>query len=180
MVRAVHMAHHQKTARIHVQLARGFDVLFGDIGLCAVRGYTHGPHAERVRMLQVVDGADAGNQQCGQPRMRHHLGNRLDPFPISMRPEPVGEAGAVQPVAMRHLDGVHPCVVQRARNCAHLVQIILVLHRMHAVAQRHVLDVQPGRGGIEKSHAAALVMRRWAIASAVCRAAEVMMSRLPA
>ena len=62
-----HVAHHQEAGDVHAQLAGGGDVLRGDVGLGAVGGDPHRAHAERVRALEVVDRADAGQQQRGEP-----------------------------------------------------------------------------------------------------------------
>ena len=46
------------------------DVLGGDVGLGAVGGDAHRADAEVVGVLEVVDGADAGQQQGGEPGVR--------------------------------------------------------------------------------------------------------------
>ena len=80
---------------------------------------------------------------------------------------------------MRNLDGVDAGIVERARDLRYLVNAILMSNGMHAVAQRHILDIEPIRFGIEhQAHRCASF--RSAICSAVRKAAEVMMSRFPA
>src|SRR3546814_14832962 len=65
-------------------------------------------------------------------------------------------------------------------DLANMIDAVLMADRMHAVAQRHVLNVEFGYGWVERHHAASFCNRRAAIFSAVASAAEVIMSRLPA
>ena len=80
---------------------------------------------------------------------------------------------------MRHLDRVNARPVERGGDRADMIQPIGMADRMHAVAQRHILDVERRLARVE-GHAACRSSRRRAIASPVASAAEVMMSRLPA
>ena len=139
--RRAHVAHHQKAGHIHAQPARIFDVLFGNIGFCAMRRHAHGPHTQFKGVLQIVHGADSRQQQGGEFRVRQNLGDCTDPVPIGMRAKTIIEAGAAQPIAMRDFDGVNTRQIQRTRNGLHVRQAILVANGVHAVAQRHVLDV---------------------------------------
>src|SRR5690606_3934684 len=112
-------------------------------------------------------------------RTGQHVGYGLQPFPIGVRAEAVVEAGAVQAVAMRDLDRVDPGLVERLGDRADMVDAVHVADRVHAVAQRHVLDVELVLADVE-AHAAALrSMMRCASSSPVALAAAVMMSRLP-
>ena len=65
-----HVAHHQEAGDVHAEVAGGGDVLGGDVGLGAVGGDPHRADAEVVGALEVVDGADAGQQQRGEPGVR--------------------------------------------------------------------------------------------------------------
>ena len=56
------MRHHQKADGVHAQLARHRDVLFGDVGLGAGVA-TRMVSTPSLRHLQVIDGADARQQQ---------------------------------------------------------------------------------------------------------------------
>ena len=47
---------------------RDLDVLLGDVRLGAVHRDAHDVHAEVAHLAQVVDGADAGDQQHGDAR----------------------------------------------------------------------------------------------------------------
>ena len=177
------VAHHQRARDVHAQPACIFDVLARDIGLGAVRRHTDGPHAHLIGVLQIVDRADAGEQQRRQHAVFQYLGNRADPVPIGMRAKPVIEAGALQPIAMRHLDRIDLGAVERAGDGTDVVEAVLVPDRVHAVAQRHVLDVELLRHRIEAhgpTLSANIGAARAAIRSAVRSAALVMMSRLPA
>jgi len=60
-------AHHQEARDVHADLAGGGDVLGGDVGLGAVRRDADRAHAEVVCVFQLGDGADARQQQRGQP-----------------------------------------------------------------------------------------------------------------
>ena len=179
-IRGDHVAHHQEAGDVHAEVARGPDVLAGDVGLGAVGRDANRAHPDGMGVLQLVDGADAGQKERGELGVGHDIGHRLDPLPVGVGAEAVVEAGAVQPVAVRHLDGVDVGVVQRLGDGADVVQPVLVTDGVHPVAQRHVLDVELVGVGIEGHQAATFCWRRSAILSAVARAAEVMMSRLPA
>jgi hypothetical protein len=58
-----HVAHHQKADGVHVELACQVDVLFRHIRLGAVRCHTHRVHAKIAGHAQMIDRADARNQQ---------------------------------------------------------------------------------------------------------------------
>src|SRR3546814_1525480 len=78
---------------------------------------------------------------------------------------------------MRDLDRVNPGVIECLCDLANMIDAVLMADRMHAVAQRHVLNVEFGYGWVERHHAASFCNRRAAIFSAVASAAEVIMSR---
>ena len=64
-----HVGQHQESGDVHAELAGGGDVLGGDVGLGAVGGDADRADAEVAGVLQLVDGADAGQQQRGEPRV---------------------------------------------------------------------------------------------------------------
>ena len=167
------VAHHQEPGDVHPQLARGRDVLGRDVGLGAVRGDPHRADPERERVLEVGDGADAGQQQRGQPGAGDGPGDGLDPLLAGVAARPVGQARAGQPVAVGDLDRVHAGRVEGGGDPRGLLRRDPVAGGVHAVPQRDVLN--------EESPAHAVVSRvRAAIRSPTRRAADVMMSRLPA
>ena len=174
-----HVAHHQEARDVHAEVPRRLDVLLRYVCLGAVGGDADRAHAHFIGVLQVMDRADAGQQQGGQHRAFQHFGHRADPVPVGMGAKAVVEAGARQAIAVGHLDGVHPGPVERAGNGAHVVQPVLVANGVHPVAQGDVLDIELVSRGVE-AHAATPSCMRSAIFSAVFSAAEVMMSRLPA
>ena len=116
-----HVAHHQEADGLHAQMAGVLDVLARDVGLGAMRGHAHHAHAGVIGVLQVVHGADAGQQQRGDPGVFDLAGHGLDPFQIGVRAEAVVEAGALQAVAVRDLDGID-LGSSSARRCAGPVQ----------------------------------------------------------
>ena len=73
---AVHVGHHQEAHGVHFQLAGQIDVLLGDIRLGAVGGYADGVDANLAGHLQMVDGADAGQQQGGDLGVLHPRDHR--------------------------------------------------------------------------------------------------------
>ena len=80
---------------------------------------------------------------------------------------------------MRHLDGIDPRRVQRGGDSRDMVDAIEMADRMHAIAQRDILDIEMTGIGIEHQATRCMSMRP-AIFSAVRNAADVMISRLPA
>ena len=66
--------------------------------------------------LRSCDGADAGQDQRGQPGPVHVGRGDLDPLPVGVAAGAVGERCPRQPVAVGHLDRVDAGGVQRARR----------------------------------------------------------------
>jgi hypothetical protein len=182
-----HVAHHQKTGHVHAQVPGLGDVLGGNVGLGGVRGDPDRGDPEIVGPFEVLDGADAGQQQGGQPGALHYRGDGTDPFLVGVGAGPVGEAGARQPVAVGDLDSVDARGVQGSGDGRDLVQGEPVADGVHAVPQGHVLDVDLRSGDVrDAGHrlaSAGWAPGRWARAarrSPARSAADVMMSRFPA
>jgi hypothetical protein len=134
------VGHHQEAHGVHLQLARGGDVLLGDIGLGAVGGHADGVHAQVLGHLQVVHGADARQQQgrdLGLLHLRDHGG---EVFLVAVRREAVVDRAAAQAVAVGDLDQRHAGGVQAAGDGGHLLERHLVALGVHAVTQGHVVD----------------------------------------
>src|SRR3546814_5433863 len=66
---------------------------------------------------------------------------------------------------MRDLDRVNPGVIECLCDLANMIDAVLMADRMHAVAQRPVLNVEFGFGWVERHHAASFCNRRAAIFS---------------
>ena len=79
-----------------------------------------------------------------------------------------------QTITVRDLDRIDPGLVEGAHDLLDVCRVDAMPDRVHAVAQRDVLDVELG------AHAGTPSVSRTASASAVRIAADVMMSRLPA
>jgi hypothetical protein len=134
------------------------------------------PGTDRMRLAQVVHGADARYQQDGDRRLRRLLNRRGDQVDLVGVAEPVVERGAAQAVPVGHLDHLDTGSVERVHGRPDLSLGELVRHRMTAVAQGGVGD--PHRTG-GSAHAVTLALSR-ATSSPTRAAAAVMMSRLPA
>src|SRR6516164_5024226 len=124
---------------------------------------------EVVGGYQVVDGADPGQQQCGQPRALDHLGRGGDPLPVGRAAGTVGEAGAGKAVAVGDFDSCDPGHVEGGGDPAQLVDRQPVTDGVHPVAKCDVLDVELRHGTRSSIRAERLSPTR--------SAAEVMMSR---
>ena len=172
-----HVAHHQETDGVHAQFAGVFDVLLRHVGLGAMGGDAHHPGAGVVGRLQVMHRADAGQQQRGDLGVADHIGGGFDPFQIGVRGEAIVEARTLQAIAVGDFDRVDLGLVQGAGDVLHVLQRILMAHRMAAVAQGHVGDVEFSCRSCRSPQACCIDC---AMRSAVAKAAEVMMSRLPA
>ncbi|OKH64298.1 hypothetical protein EB73_24590 [Mycobacterium sp. SWH-M3] len=166
------MRHHQKAGHVEAQVDCGADVLAGDVGLGAVGGDPHRRDAEIHRGAQVVDGADAGEQQGGQPGVVDDLRRGADPLGVAVGAGSVGQAAAGQTVTVGHFDGGDAGLVERPGDPAHIVEGERVPDRVHPVAQGHVLDVEAVLHNVTPAPETAC--------SATRTAAAVMMSRLPA
>src|SRR5690554_576272 len=175
----LHVAHHQEADGVHAQLSGVFNVLFGDVRFGAVGGHAHDAGTGLVGVVQVFHGADAGQQQGGDPGVFDHVGHGFDPFQVGVGPEAVVEAGALQAVAVGDFDGIHPGLVQGPGDVLDVPDAVLVANGVADVAQGDVGDVE-FFAGVKGHGQAPPLIRDSAMRSAVPRAAEVMMSRLPA
>ena len=170
-----HVGHHQESRDIHPEVACIPDVLLRDVGLRAMGGDAYRSRSGGPGLMQILDRANAGQQQDRYPGPPDVLRNGGDPFQIGVSPETVVEARPRQAISVADLDGVDSGGVQGARDFDDLVERVLMAQRMHPVAQGDVLNVESP----SVPHAAP---RKRCIAkrSPVLSAAEVMMSRLPA
>lgn len=178
--------HHQEAHGIQAHLAGHADMLAGHIGLGAVGGHAKGRHPMLMGHLQVVEGADARQQQ------RRHLGllelgdYRAEIGLVAVSGHAVVERGPAQAIAMGDLDQRHAGGVQPGGHRHHLLQADLVALGMHAIAQAHVVQqhvptLQVHRRAPQRAGSCRVPL--WACSaniSAVRRPAAVMMSRLPA
>ncbi len=138
----LHVAHHQEAHGVHAQLSGMLDVLPGDIRLGAVGGHSYDACASAVGIVQVVDGADAGQQQGGDFGVFGDFGDRFDPLQVGVGAEAVVEAGALQAIAVGHFNTVDLGLVQGPCNVLHVLDGVLVADGVAAVAQCHVGDVE--------------------------------------
>ncbi|MNC49341.1 hypothetical protein D3C75_985130 [compost metagenome] len=136
------MAHHQETDGVHAQLAGVFDVLFRHISLGAMGGDAHHPGPGVVGRFQVMHSTDAGQQQCGDLSVADHIGHGFDPFQVGVRGEAIVEARPLQAIAMGYFDRVDFGLVQRASDVLHVLDRVLMTHRVAAIAQGDVGDVE--------------------------------------
>ena len=117
-------------------------MLLRNVGFGRVRGDAYRLRAGGMRRVQIFDRADARQQQHGHFRALHAANRGLEPFKVAMRAEPVVEARSGETVAVGDFDGIDAGTVECGRDDFHLSHGILVTDRMHAVAQRHVLNVE--------------------------------------
>ena len=134
------MAHHQESYGVHVELACEGNVLLRHIRFGAVRRYADRMDAEFVRHFQVIDGADARQQQRRDLRALEQRNHGAEIFLVAVRGKAVIDRRAAEPVAVRNLDERHARFVEAARDRAHLVEGHLVTLRVHTVTQRHVVN----------------------------------------
>ena len=152
-------------------------MLRGDVRFAAVGGDPHHPRSGLIRRFQIVQRADARQQQGGDFRLAHDIRCRFNPGDVAVGAKAIVEAGSLQAIAMGHFDGVDPGLIQRAGDLLHLRQGILVTNSVHTIAQRHVRDI---KFFTVHAVAPAALFIAPAICSAVASAAEVIISRLPA
>ncbi|MCY1182737.1 hypothetical protein D9M73_233110 [compost metagenome] len=90
--------------------------------------------------LQVVDGADARQQQ-GRNLGLLELGNhRIEIFLVRVGRKAVVQRGATQAIAVGDLDQRHAGGVEALGHGDHLLEADLVALGVHAVAQAHVVQ----------------------------------------
>ena len=175
------MAHHEKSDRVHSKFARGLHVLPGNIRFRAVRCHANRANAGGIGSLEFFLGGDTGQDKGRHHRALNDIGDRFDPLPVGVRAKPVVEAATVETVAVGNFYGIDAGFIERLGNRGNMIHAIEMANRVHAIAQRHILDVDLLPRGIKDfaTHAAAPNLScamRWPVASA----AEVMMSRFPA
>src|SRR5262249_19224910 len=139
------------------------------------------PCADSVGSLEIVDCADARQQQHGDACALDGTDNGFDPFQVRVGTEPVIEARAGQTVAVTDLDRIDAAPIESRGDACSLLERARVTDGVHAVTERDVLNVEAGWVHVtgpaaSAERVAAMAARR----SPVRNAAEVMMSRLPA
>jgi hypothetical protein len=129
----------KKARRLHAQLAGGVEGLSAH-GLGRVRGHTQQADAELVRRLDLMDGADAWEDQRGDrgPLGRVHGGG--EELSLVGAAAPVGHRGAAKAVAVGDLDDGDAGTVHRRDHAPHLLSGELVGAGVRAIAQRGVDD----------------------------------------
>ena len=128
-----HVRHHQKSGDVEAELPRLLHMLAGDVGFGAMRGDPYRAGAGVDRAIQILDRADAGDQQHRHLGSPDGAGHRGDPLDVGVRAGTVIEARPCQAVAMTDLDRVHAGGVEGFRNCHHLLDRITVADGVHAV-----------------------------------------------
>jgi hypothetical protein len=93
------VAHHQEADGVHAEVAGRGDVLGGKVGFGAVGDDAQHSVARTVGGLELVDFADAGEQECGRLGVLDGGGEGFDPFEVGVGAEPVDPGGAGEPVA---------------------------------------------------------------------------------
>jgi hypothetical protein len=84
--------------------SRGADVVGRDVGFGAVGADTHDGGSCAMRVVEIADAADAGQQECCDPCGLDDARDGLDPFQVGVRAETVHAARTRQPVAMGDFD----------------------------------------------------------------------------
>ena len=182
-LRSLHMAHHQKAHGFHAQVPGILNMLARDIGLSAVSCHTHYTHTGIVGSFQIMNSANARQQQRCELGMLDHAGNRLNPFQIRMSTKAIVEAGALQTVPMRNFDGVHSGFIKCSGNLLDLINAVLMADGMTAISQSDVGNIKflvRVHSRLSQADACSAASMRAAMCSAVRRPALVMMSRFPA
>ena len=100
--------------------------------------------AALVLLLQVVDGADAWQEQGGEPGVLQHRGGGFDPLPVRVAAGTVVDGGAGESVAVGYLDGIDACFVEGADDALYVGGGDPVADGVHTVAQGDVLDEDRG------------------------------------
>ncbi len=140
-LRRRHVAHHQEAHRVHPKRPRVLDMLSRDIRFGAVGCHSHHARPRVIRFAQVMQCADAGDEQCRHLRTLHSACHRGDPLVVGMRPEAIVEAGSSEAVTVCYFDAVHPCIVQGLCDCHCICQRVLMTYCVHAVPERDVRDI---------------------------------------
>ena len=130
-------------------------------------------NTEVVSMLEFTDRADTRKQQRGETSVLEYLGRCFDPFPVGVRAGAVVERAAGEAVTVRNFDRVDAGSVESCDDPLDVGRRDAVANSVHAVAKGDVLDED-----LAVAHLVASFC--WAMRSAICIPADVMMSRLPA
>ncbi len=103
-------------------------------------GDTDGAHPTVLGHVQMVDRADAGDEQRRDARLFHVRHHGLQVFIILVGWKTVVDRRTAETIAMGHFDERHTGGVERAGDIDHLLERNLVTLGMHAVAQAHVVQ----------------------------------------
>ncbi|MND34547.1 hypothetical protein D3C80_251660 [compost metagenome] len=137
---AVHVGHHQEANGVHAQAAGVGDVLFADIGLGAMSGDANGVDPQFMGHFQVIDGADARQQQGRNLGLFHQRDHCRQILLVGVGREAIVHRATAEAVAVGDFDQRHAGRVEAAGNVFHLLQADLVTLGVHAVAQAHVVN----------------------------------------
>ena len=81
-------------------------------------------------LLEVVDRAEAGQHEDGNLGLSGLVDGGADQVELVDLGEAVVEGGSAEAVAVRHLDDLHPGLVEGGHHAAHLGLGVLVGHRV--------------------------------------------------
>ena len=167
------MRHHQEPDGGHAEVAGQAEVLWGDVGLGAVRRHPDELGAEVLGPGEVVLGADAGQEQHGQPAGGQHVGGGGDELQLVDQRQAVVERRAAEAVAVADLHPGDAGAVEGGGHRPHVLHGEAVPLGVAAVPQGGIDDGDP-------AHATPSSNGVRASCSPTRVAAAVMMSRLPA
>ncbi len=176
---ADHVAHQQHRLGLHPEVAQNSEVALGDIGLRAVRGDPHDVGTAPHRVAQVRTRAPARRHEHPHAGVLQLLAHRGEHLVVAEPGLPELEGGGPQAVAVADLDHGDAGLVGRAGVGTQLGGVELVAHRVVAVAKRRIVQHHPGCGR-RLVHGSPHRVRAAACCSAMCTAAALMMSKLPA
>ena len=115
-------------------------MLLSNIRFSAVRRHPNRRDAAIHSHFKVIHRTDTGQQQCGDLRVLHLFAHSRQILLVTGRRKTVIDRRATQPVAVRNFNHRYPRLIHGLGNRDHLLDGDLMLLRMHAVAQAHVMN----------------------------------------
>ena len=104
-------------------------------------GNAYRAHAQIISPAQFFNGSQSRQDQCREYRIFEHVGDSFEPFPISVRAKSVIETRTRQTITMGDLDGIDASIINCPGNGFDVINPVHVPDGMHAIAQRHILNI---------------------------------------
>src|SRR5690242_7896553 len=124
-----------------------------------------------------MDGSNTRQKQGRDFGMLNFAGYGFDPLQVGVRTKTIVKAGSLQTITVRHLDTIYFGLIQSACDTTHIINTVLVTDCVATVTQGDIRNIKFFLCVHTDTHHT--LRMDCAIRSAVAKAAEVIISKLP-